>query len=510
MSRFSPYALGLALPVTLLSHAALADLTPTDVWGDWRAYMEGMGYSIKASESASGGNLAVSDITLNFAMPENGGEMGMSLGSIDFNQNGDGTVSIVMPDIMPITLTGNDSSLGGDEFTLTMNYSQTGHAMTASGSPEAMTYLYTARKIGMDLAQMQVGDESLGQEFARINFAGTNVSSSTTMAIADLRGYDQTSSVENLTYDFYFKDPDGTETQGAIKGTVSGVTMSGKGSMPLVITPGADVATLLGAGFDVTGKISYAAGSSVFDIKDPENGNYVMNTSTSGGEFGVEMGAGGLVYDISQRDLNLGVTMEAMPFPIEIKMAESGFNLALPVTKSDDSQGFAFGLKLGGFTMSDIIWGMFDPAGQLPRDPATVIVDLSGKARLLVDWMNPKAIEQLDSTPGEVQAVSLNTLVVDAAGAKLEGTGDITFDGAGPAMVPGIGNPVGDVNLALAGGNGLMDKLVAMGFLPQEQAMGARMMMGLFAVAGDAPDTLKSKIEFTKDGQILANGQRLR
>ena len=50
----------------------------------------------------------------------------------------------------------------------------------------------------------------------------------------------------------------------------------------------------------------------------------------------------------------------------------------------------------------------------------------------------------------------------------------------------------------------------AMGLLPEEQAMGARMMMGLFAVPGDQPDSLKSKVEFTQDGQVLANGQRLK
>ena len=70
--------------------------------------------------------------------------------------------------------------------------------------------------------------------------------------------------------------------------------------------------------------------------------------------------------------------------------------------------------------------------------------------------------------------------------------------------------PVGAVDLSLSGGNGLLDKLIAMGLFPQEQAMGVRMMMGLFAVPGDAPDTLNSKIEFTQDGQILANGQRIK
>ena len=49
-----------------------------------------------------------------------------------------------------------------------------------------------------------------------------------------------------------------------------------------------------------------------------------------------------------------------------------------------------------------------------------------------------------------------------------------------------------------------------MGLLPEDQAMGARMMMGMFAVTGQGEDTLTSKIEVTGDGQVKANGQRLR
>ena len=69
--------------------------------------------------------------------------------------------------------------------------------------------------------------------------------------------------------------------------------------------------------------------------------------------------------------------------------------------------------------------------------------------------------------------------------------------------------PTGAVDLKLVGGNGQLDKLVTMGMLPDEQAMGARMMMGLFAVPGDAPDTLNSKIEINDEGHVLANGQRI-
>ena len=49
-----------------------------------------------------------------------------------------------------------------------------------------------------------------------------------------------------------------------------------------------------------------------------------------------------------------------------------------------------------------------------------------------------------------------------------------------------------------------------MGLVPEEQAMGARMMMGLFARPGDGEDTLVSTIEVQEDGSVLANGQRIR
>jgi hypothetical protein len=72
----------------------------------------------------------------------------------------------------------------------------------------------------------------------------------------------------------------------------------------------------------------------------------------------------------------------------------------------------------------------------------------------------------------------------------------------------GMPMPLGAIDLKLVGANGLMDKLVTMGLMPQDQAMFARMMMGLYAVpAGE--DEMTSKIEFKEGGEILANGQRI-
>ena len=69
---------------------------------------------------------------------------------------------------------------------------------------------------------------------------------------------------------------------------------------------------------------------------------------------------------------------------------------------------------------------------------------------------------------------------------------------------------MGAVDLKLTGGNALLDTLVASGLVPAQTAMGARMILGIFAVPDAGEDTLKSRLEFTRDGSILANGQRIK
>ena len=52
-------------------------------------------------------------------------------------------------------------------------------------------------------------------------------------------------------------------------------------------------------------------------------------------------------------------------------------------------------------------------------------------------------------------------------------------------------------------------RLVSLGVIGQEDAMGAMMMMSMFARPGDEEDTLTSTLEVREDGAVLANGQRI-
>ena len=68
--------------------------------------------------------------------------------------------------------------------------------------------------------------------------------------------------------------------------------------------------------------------------------------------------------------------------------------------------------------------------------------------------------------------------------------------------------PTGKMDLKLTGGNTLLDKLVAMGLLPKDQAMGFKMMVSMFANAAADKDEMTSTLEF-KDKGFYANGQKL-
>jgi PPE-repeat protein len=124
--------------------------------------------------------------------------------------------------------------------------------------------------------------------------------------------------------------------------------------------------------------------------------------------------------------------------------------------------------------------------------------------------MDPNIAENMPDVPGELNALTINELLVSAAGAKLSGTGDFTFDNSDLATFDGVPAPTGEANLELSGANGLMDKLIQMGLMSDSDAMGARMMMGMLAVPGEGEDTLKSKLEINGEGQIMANGQRIK
>jgi len=490
-----------------IANAAHADVSAQDVWSDWRAYITGTGYEISATEQMSGNTLTIRDLILSAKMPDDEGAMTVSLGDVVFTENGDGTVRVGVPPTIPMLFSGTGED--GKAFEARVDYSQSGFSMVVSGVPDDMNYNYTSATVKATLSELTADGVAIGPDDMHAEFSMRNVIGSNRMQLSDLRSYSQRISADAMGYDLLVNDAE-TGEKVTIKGGSQNILIEGGADIPDKMDTG-NLDEMLAAGFAADAAFSYDTGSTSMTVNGSDENMALDMTSESGSAF-VALDSESVEYDVSQNGVTINVVSQDLPFPIALTMAESAGNMLIPVSKSDEEQEFSFGLTLGDFTMSDMIWSIFDPTEALPRDPATIVMDIVGKTTILANFLDPNVatgLEHSDNAPAQLNALTLNELLLSFAGATLSGSGDFTFDNSNTAMFGGMPAPQGAVDLKLIGGNGLLDRLVQIGILPEDQAMGARMMMGLFAVPGEAEDTLNSRIEINDQGHILANGQRI-
>ncbi|GGH27801.1 hypothetical protein SAMN05444007_104139 [Cribrihabitans marinus] len=508
MKHFYRRTCSAAMACAFASTGAWAELTAQDVWADWEAYMGGMGYDLTGSETTSGNVTTITDMSMSMDLPEGEGAIMLAIPEMTLTENGDGTVSIGFPEEFPMTfeVTPTDDAPVRGEFV----YTQQQMDMVVSGSPDDMTYDYSAQTIGFDLVSLEAEGEEMPEGTLTLGFDLAGVTGTSNMKIGDARDITQSMAADTLTYDVAFDDPESDEGI-VMNGEMTGLGFTGDGTIPKDFNAG-DYQSMVDAGFAYSGGFTYATGQTKAS-GNPDEQPFSFESNSEGGDFQVAMNGDHIVYDITQKAPQMTIVSSEMPFPIEIAMAVAGMKFDIPVQAKDEAQPFAFAVNLTDFTMSDILWSMFDPAGALPRDPATVKLDATGMAKVLVNFLDPEVastLEATDAAPGELQSLKINELLVSMVGARLSGTGDFEFDNSDLETYDGMPAPSGEANLQLVGANALIDKLIGMGLMAEQDAMGARMMMGMLAVPGDAPDTLNSKIEVTKDGQILANGQRIK
>ncbi|WP_101067263.1 DUF2125 domain-containing protein [Roseovarius salinarum] len=506
MKAWNSLRCGVTGALVLAAPAAWADVTPEQVWANWRAYLEGFGYEVSAEERMAGDTLTVSDLRMTFDIPEEDGTLEMSMGDLMLEQKGDGTVAVSIPPKMPVTLDFVEPD--GEAGTVVLDATSKGFSMTVSGNPGAMTYNYSAAAMGLALADIDAPD--VPEDFGTASMSIANMTGTTEMQAGDPAVSSQTLNTGAVTYDLDLKDPESGDRM-VMQGGFGALSVKGDGTLPKDVDT-SNLARMIDAGFAISFRYAYEAGHSKFNFKDGED-VVQGETSSDEGALTVDMSADGISYGGSAQNYAMNAAVPDLPFPIELGMEEMSFDMAMPVKKSEELQDFGFALTLAGFEMSEMIWGMFDPAGQLPHEPATVAIDVDGKARLTADIVDPEQMAEIEDSgtpPGELDSLNINAIEVDAVGARLTGEGAFTFDNSDLESFDGMPAPKGEANLKLVGGNGLLDKLTEMGLLPEEQANGARMMMGLFAVPGEGEDTLTSKIEVTEEGQVLANGQRLK
>ena len=488
--------------LVFLAPAAWAEITAEDVWSDWQSYIKSFGYTVQGQEQRAGDQLVISGVTMEM-QADNSAGASISMDQVIMTERSDGTVSIDLPAIMPMTFASPDAQ--GVTTRVSMDYRQTGLQIVASGDVDALLYTYAAAAITLETTGFEVNGEVLPPEQTTIEVTFQDLSGTSTSTRGEVYTYTQNLDVASLRYALNAIDP-ATMNRSAVSGQTQDLSFSGRTELPFAAGEPGDMNAMLAYGLMGEGAFSYAANAATVEIATPA-GTSDAAVLSGPGSLAVSMAENGLIYDIRQNDTQMEISGSQIPLPLNFSIVQSAFNLLLPVRKSDVPEDFALAVSLNGFAMSDALWGLFDPAAQLPRDPATIVLDLAGKAKLLFDFLDPSDAVNLapGTAPAEIETVDIKQLQVTAVGAELKGSGAFAFDNsqAGPPK------PQGSVDLTLTGGNALIDRLVTAGLLPEQQAMGARMMMGLLAVPGQNPDTLNSKIEINAEGHILANGQRI-
>ena len=490
------------------AQGAAADITAEQAWSTLRDMMTGSGYDSAATEAREGDALVVSDAVFTMDGGDDMGTTAVDFGTLRFVENGDGTVSVEMPEVMPVTSTFADPDTDAP-VTLHLEVIQQGASMLMSGDPENVTQAYAASSVEVALTSFDAPGEDIPPEAVKLSFAMQGLNSDSTFGQGAPRPIDMTATADSISFDMAFAMPG--ESSAAASGEMTGLQFSGSGTLPTETSAGGDLAALMRDGYTFDGSFTHQGGG--MTISGEEEGNsFQAQTSSESGTFDMKVDADSLGYTLSQTASTIAVTTSDLPFPLEVQAAglEAGFDL--PLTESEEPKDFSLLVNLQDFAMSDMIWMMFDPEGVLPRDPASLMVDLAGKAKLFVNLLDTDATEELAMSgeqPGALESLDIKAVELKLAGAELNGSGAFTFDNTDLATFGGMPRPAGELNLSLAGGNALLDKLTQMGLIGEEEAGSARMMMGLLAVPGDAPDTLNSTLKINEQGHISANGQRI-
>lgn len=492
-----------ALALVFSASGTLADVTPEEVWESWQALSTAAGQELTIGSAARNGDtLEVTGVVMTFK-DETGGSASASFDKLSFKDNGDGTVAVTMSDSYPIALAFPDEGDGPSAMKLTVT--QPGMTITAGGTATETSYDFAAPAVAVKLDEVK--DETGTVLDVQADFALTEVTSKyLVVRDGDKTDLDTSFAAKALALNIAGKDPEGTG-QGTVTLSLTDLSGATKGNF-LGAEIMANMAMALNSGFTMDTSFNYGMMALNVDITD-DSGPIKMTGSSTGGGVVLAMDKTRVNYGTSVKGLNLSASGAEIPFPeVVVSLSEAAFNVLMPVSKSDTPQDFSFLTKVVDFTISDDVWGLVDPAGVLSREPATAIVDVKGTGFWKQDIMDPDLQMEGVEPPGELTSLDITQLLGKAAGAEVGAKGALTFDNTDLVTFQGMPAPSGNIDISIKGVSKLIDNLIAMGIITDDDAMGARMMLGMFTRPGTGPDEVTSLIEF-KDGGLFANGQQL-
>lgn len=410
---------------------------------------------------------------------------------------------------------------------VTLNAKVANEDITIREDGDAVVYAYLLPQLDVTIAQIELNN-------------GRVITNPATIAVVNLKGNDriegtdtmkvvQSAAADSVTVNLDVSGDGGESGKGQF--VLSGLAMDSDSVLPTgdAATAG-DLMAMLKAGMTVKGglKIASMAGNLDMVTKDEAGQNRPVAMKFDGADSALTfaMDQARINYAGTSGATNAEMTIPELPVPVGYGMSNTSFNLDFPIAVAEQPQNFAVTYKLDGVTLTDSVWGLFDPNAALPRDPASLDVDLAGSIKVLRDFFDTSTLdaaakmedpnltdeqraalmEQMMAPPADVREVTINKVALDLMGAKADVTGKLAATETGDMQTP-----VGTISGKFEGVNALLDKLGAAGLVPAEQMMGAKMMLQMFAKPDPQnPELLTTELEFNEQGQVFANGQQVK
>jgi hypothetical protein len=489
--------------LTCSATASFADVSAQDVWNNWQAFAQSMGQNYTARLEQEADTLVAYDVLINASdLAMDGMTLTGSLPRVMLQDLPNGTVEITVPEAGTyITVIKGEPILGFEPFevrsTITMD-----NTVIASGTPNEISYNILPGTVTYG-TEKQVKDGIAIVPEQMVTLLG--VHGTTTAKSAD----DILISSIDIQADAVTVESNGTTElatmESSFKAAPFNITAAFTNNATTVDTSTALMESL-------EGNFSYAIGNTTFEMTNGDAAQMMhIVGETQEAQINATIADGSLTYVGTSTNTEVVVDGSAIPFPqVDFGIGAVEFGLTMPLLA--DSQPKPVGLKLAidKLRLPEVAWMVLDPQGQMAHGPAALTLDLSGNMVSKIDLINPAAM--LDMAEGDVPFqpidLMLNKLFVSIAGATLTGSGDAVFaedvsKSFGPAPFE-----TANATLSLTGGIALIDTLTQSGLVPLQMSTSAKMMLGIFARPGDAPDTYISDIALQGDA-LTINGQPL-
>lgn len=458
---------------------AYAELTPQIALDRYFAVNEAAGLNmIVGDKSSNGDTVRWSDIKIS----DDKGTAVTTIPWVEATQSGNDTVLITTSPTAQSTISGEDED---QTTTLNMELNNVSTYVTEDG--DLLSFAFSGDSINVSTQA-----------------SATTAPFSMNVSLSDLSGAYAMSGEERI---------DGTMATGPI------TVVYGIDDEDTIVASNTTIASMEAAfGADIVGpeqmegyltgdhsfKIDYSFGESLTDVtfSGPEGEGTITSgvaeTTASISVIDAEFKAKGEAIDVTYKILapQLGLP------PVDAKIADIDMDVNVKFGKSGDVTPMGMSFGLNGIEINEALWGMFDPQGEIPREPATIQLDLEADSLWLADKFED-AIKN-EQPPFMPQTVELTNLFVSLGGASL------TASGAGE-MSMATGRPSGKATVELRGLLSLVQKLASIGVIPPQQAMMAAAMAPQFTRPGpEGPEHLISDIEANSDGSITINGNRIK